>query len=213
MVSLRLLLVNFLKMRRSPRCSVMIGRHSPSIPYIITAERGDRVVIGNFCSIGYGTIIITHKGHLAPAGLENYRVSTFPMARLTSTLFKSGFKSSYWLRDPKNFVSIGHDCWIGANAVILPGIRIGNGAIVGAGSVVTHDVPPYAVVAGVPARLLRYRYSREQIEKLKKIAWWNWSDEKITENVDYFYGKVEDFIEKFYAEVENQQTPAQHTSS
>ena len=97
---------------------------------------------------------------------------------------------------------IGSDVTIGVNAIILPGVKIGDGVIIGAGAVVTCDIPPFAVVAGVPARVLRYRYSPEQIKKLLRIAWWNWDDKKIFDNMDYFYGNVDSFIEKFHGESE-----------
>lgn len=94
---------------------------------------------------------------------------------------------------------IGNDVWIGCNAIIVSGVNIGNGAIVGAGAVVTKDVPDYAVVVGVPARITRYRYTKEQIYKLNKIAWWNWSREEIAQNYEDFYD-VETFINKYYKE-------------
>lgn len=119
---------------------------------------------------------------------------------------KSHFKSSYWLPNKKNYVYIGNDVLIGAYAIILPGVTIGDGAVIGAGSVVTHNVPSYAVAAGVPAKILRYRYTKEEIHKLLKIAWWNWSEKKMVENMDYFYGKVSDFIQKFYPEPEKYQS-------
>lgn len=84
-------------------------------------------------------------------------------------------------------VVIGNDVWIGANVVILPGVHIGNGAVIAAGAVVSHDVEPYAIVGGVPAKLIKYRYSEEQIEKFLKIQWWNWEVEKIEENIELFY--------------------------
>ena len=108
-----------------------------------------------------------------------------------------GFLPAYYIPEKRNFVILGNDVTIGANVIILPGVKIGDGAIVGAGAVVTRDVPPYAIAAGVPAKILKYRYSQEQIKKLLKIAWWNWSEEKIVENMDYFYGKVQTFIDRF----------------
>ena len=93
-------------------------------------------------------------------------------------------------------VIIGNDVWIGANAVILPGVHIGNGAVIAAGAVVSHDVEPYAIVGGVPAKTIKYRYTEEQIEKFQKIQWWNWEIEKIEDNIDLFY-QTEKFLEKF----------------
>jgi virginiamycin A acetyltransferase len=196
MVSLRLVVYNLLQVRKSPKCSVSIGKHTPNTAYIISAERTDRVVIGKYCSIGHGVIIIANNGHNLTTGYRDYRVANYPVA----VVGKFGFKSSYWLPESKNFVYIGNDVLLGANVIVLPGVRIGNGAVVGAGSIVTHDVPPYAVVAGVPARVQRYRYSEEKVSKLLKIAWWDWSEKKISDNMDFFYGKVDAFIEKFSVE-------------
>jgi acetyltransferase-like isoleucine patch superfamily enzyme len=196
MVSLKLILLNLLRSQKFPRCSVEMGKHSPDIPYIVSAETTDRVVIGKFCSIAHGVVLVVHPGHIPPKGYEEYRVATYALARL------SKFLPLYYLPERRNFIIIGNDVMIGANAVILPGVTIGDGAIIGAGSVVSYDVPPYAIVAGVPAQVLRYRFALGQIEKLLKIAWWNWTDKKIVENMDYFYGKAENFIAKFYRESE-----------
>jgi virginiamycin A acetyltransferase len=135
---------------------------------------------------------------MPPKGLEEYRVATYPVARIR----KHGFSPGYHLPEPRNFIIIGNDVTVGANAIILPGVRIGDGAVVGAGAIVTTDVPPYAIVAGVPAKIIRYRYSSEQIEKLLRIAWWNWDEDKIFRNMDYFYGKVDDFIERFHGQTQ-----------
>lgn len=94
-------------------------------------------------------------------------------------------------------IKIGNDVWLGRNVLITNSSNIGNGVIAGAGSVITRNVPDYAVVAGVPARIIRYRYSEEEIEALNRIAWWNWSDEKIRENHDDFYLGVKEFIYKY----------------
>ena len=84
-------------------------------------------------------------------------------------------------------VEIGNDVWIGAYTSILPGVHIGDGAVIAAGAVVCKDVSPYAIVGGVPAKVIRYRFSREEIEKLLKIKWWEWSHEKIEANLELFY--------------------------
>lgn len=93
-------------------------------------------------------------------------------------------------------ISIGNDVYIGSGCIIFPGVKINDGAVVAAGSVIRKDVPPYAVVGGVD-RILKYRFSQETIEKLVKISWWNWPDEKIRENIHLMYD-VEKFIEMFY---------------
>jgi len=200
MVSLRLVIYNLLQMRHFPKCIVEIGKYTDSVPYIISAEPTDKVTIGRYCSISHGVILITHQGHIPPKDHQDYRVATYPMRRVG----KHEFLPRYRIPDKRNFVKIGNDVWIGANAIILPGVTIGDGAIIGAGAIVTSDVPSYAVVAGVPAKVLRYRYTQEQINKLLHIAWWNWSEKRIYDNMDYFYGKVDAFIEKFYKEESSQ---------
>ena len=82
---------------------------------------------------------------------------------------------------------IGNDVWIGTNVFLLAGVKIGDGAIIGAGAIVTHDVEPYAVVGGVPAKVIRYRYPKWMIESFMRIQWWDWSLEKIEENIELFY--------------------------
>lgn len=82
---------------------------------------------------------------------------------------------------------IGNDVWIGANVTLIEGKNIGDGAIIGAGAVVTHDVEPYAVAGGVPARVIRYRYPKEMIDAFLRIKWWDWPVEKINANFEFFY--------------------------
>lgn len=94
-------------------------------------------------------------------------------------------------------IKIGNDVWLGRNVIITNGSNIGNGVIAGAGAVITKDVPDYAVVLGVPARIVRYRYTPEQIKKLNKIAWWDWPDDVIRERYDDFYMDIEEFIDKY----------------
>jgi carbonic anhydrase/acetyltransferase-like protein (isoleucine patch superfamily) len=83
-------------------------------------------------------------------------------------------------------VIIGNDVWIGSHVLVKGGVKIGNGACVAAGSVVVKDVPPYAVVGGVPAKLIKYRFSQTIIDKLLELQWWNLSDEKLKNNISFF---------------------------
>ena len=90
------------------------------------------------------------------------------------------------LRDNRPVV-IGNDVWIGANVIILPGIHIGDGAVLAAGAVVTKNIDDYAIVGGVPAKVIRYRFQKEDIIKFQKLQWWNWEIEKIMDNLELFY--------------------------
>jgi acetyltransferase-like isoleucine patch superfamily enzyme len=166
-----------------PEENVQMGAYTYSRPRILSYGWREKVSIGNFCSIAEDVKIIA-------GGEHNYNlVTTFPL--------KDRLKGAKLPIRHKGDIIIGNDVWIGTGAIILAGVKIGEGAVVGAGSVVTHDVPAYAIVAGVPARVLKFRFTPEQIKKLLEIAWWDWNVEKIVENIDYFYGNVDDFIEKF----------------
>jgi acetyltransferase-like isoleucine patch superfamily enzyme len=126
--------------------------------------------IGRFCSIGDGVKILTGSEH------HTDWLSTYP--------FHIAFTSAEELPAPahtKGNVTIGHDVWIGNEAMILSGVTIGNGAVIAARAVVTRHVPAYAVVAGVPARVVRYRFDEETIRAIEKIAWWDWPVPKIEE--------------------------------
>ncbi len=79
---------------------------------------------------------------------------------------------------------VGNDVWIGQDVVIKGGVKIGNGAVIGARSVVTKDIPPYAVAAGAPAKVIKYRFEQEKMDLLQKLQWWNWDTEKIYQNLD-----------------------------
>ncbi len=100
-----------------------------------------------------------------------------------------------WRRDHR--IAIGHDTWIGHGAILLPGVTLGDGAVVGAGAVVTKDVAPYAIVAGSPARPIRDRFPRDVAERMRALAWWDWSHERLREALPDFRAlSPEAFLEK-----------------
>ncbi len=102
----------------------------------------------------------------------------------------------------KEGIDIGNDVWIGMGAILLLGVKIGNGVTIAANSVVAKDVPDYAVVGGSPAKLIRMKYDESTIHKLNAIAWWNWDEQIIKERIEDFYGNIDDFIIK-YSDHEN----------
>lgn len=144
----------------------------------------DRVEIGRYCSFAKDVLIIA-------SGEHNYRaVANFPFR---ARFLGDGDADTYG----KGPVIIGNDVWIGARATILSGVTIGDGAVVAAGAVVTDDVPPYSIVGGVPATIIKYRHSADVIERLCEIAWWNWRPEDVRARMDAFYQDPAAFVEKF----------------
>ena len=137
---------------------------------------GDKLKIGKFCMIASDVkFIMNGANHLTKS------ISSFPFA-----IFGEDWKNAM---DGKNYptkgnTEIGNDVWIGFNSTIMPGIKIGDGAIIATNSTVTKNVEPYSIVGGNPAKEIKKRFTKEQIEKLLEIKWWNWEIEKITENVE-----------------------------
>ena len=162
-----------------------MGEYSYGCPVIDAWTPSDRYAIGKFCSIAPDVRIITGGEHRLDW------VSAFPF-RIRFGLPGAGQDGHPWSRGP---VVIENDVWIGQGARILSGVRIGNGAVVGAYAVVTKDVPDYGVVAGNPAQLVRYRFDEATIQALIQMAWWNWPREKILQTVDLLNSdRVQEFM-------------------
>ena len=136
---------------------------------------GDRLIIGKFCAIAEGARFIMNGANHAMSGFSTYPFDIFGHG------WEQGFDRSTWARELRGDTVVGNDVWIGMEAVILPGIGIGHGAIAGAKSVVTHDVPPYAIVAGNPARVVRLRLPEAQVEALLASRWWELPPEKVSQ--------------------------------
>ncbi|MEW6486687.1 MAG: CatB-related O-acetyltransferase [Thermodesulfobacteriota bacterium] len=137
---------------------------------------GDRLVIGRFCAIATGVTFLMNGANHRLGG-----ISTYPFE-----IFGNGWERAAQAGEEpsRGDTVVGNDVWLGYRATVLPGVRIGDGAIVAACSVVAADVPPYAVVAGNPARVARMRFSAAAVEELLEIAWWNWPPDKITRNIE-----------------------------
>ncbi len=135
--------------------------------------------IGSFCSVGPGSVIGGLGDH------PTHMISTNPV--FYSTLQQCGmtFSDANYYSEMKP-VTIKHDVWVGANVLILGGVTVGNGAVIAAGAVVTKDVPDYAIVGGVPAKIIKYRFSEPDILSLLHLKWWTMHDSVLSEHVAYF---------------------------
>ena len=134
---------------------------------------GDRLVIGRFCSIACGAKFMFTSGNHSMQSLANY---TFPIFFDEWGLDAKDICDAW---DNKGYTVIGNDVWIGYEAVIMPGVKIGDGAVIGTRAVVTKDVPPYTIVGGVPAKPIRRRFDDATVEKLEALRWWDWDEDRL----------------------------------
>lgn len=137
----------------------------------------DKLIIGKFCSIACGAKFLFTSGNHNLKSLSTY---TFPLFYEEWDLDSGNIRDAW---NNKGDIIIGNDVWIGYEAVIMSGVKIGDGAIIGARAVVTKDVPPYTIVGGVPAKIIRKRFDDKTIEKLLKLKWWDWDYNKIKHNI------------------------------
>lgn len=140
--------------------------------YLLPQDDGDRLIVGAFCSIGSGAAFIMagNQGH------RNEWISTFPFAFVPDAPEFAGAANGYV---PAGDTVIGNDVWIGSEAIIMPGVKVSDGAVIGTRALVTRDVEPYAVVGGNPARTIRKRFSDDHIARLLDMRWWDWSEEDL----------------------------------
>ncbi|MHA6644375.1 CatB-related O-acetyltransferase [Mesorhizobium sp. A623] len=143
---------------------------------------GDRLVIGRFCAIAEGARFIMNGANHAMSGFSTYPFNIFEHG------WEEGFEISTWEKENRGDTIVGSDVWIGMEAIILPGIKIGHGAIIAAKAVVAHDVAPYSIVAGNPAQPVKTRFDDETVQRLLAVAWWDWPVEKISRNLDAIRG-------------------------
>lgn len=140
--------------------------------YLLPDEGADRLVIGSFCSIGSGAAFIMagNQGH------RNEWISTFPFFFMPEVPEFETAENGYL---PAGDTVIGNDVWIGSEAIIMPGIKIGDGAVIGTRALVTKNVEPYAIVGGNPARTIRKRFDDDDIARLLEMKWWEWPAERL----------------------------------
>ena len=143
---------------------------------------GDRLIIGRFCALGTGVRFLMNGANHPIDIISGYPFDEFGGA------WADGFDTASLLSLAKGDLVIGNDVWIGNGATLLPGVTVGNGAVIAANSVVTRDVPAYAVAGGNPARVIRHRFDPGTVQTLETIAWWDWPVDKVTRNLDAIRG-------------------------
>ena len=168
-----------------------IGKHTYKIEnlQIYYYDSGAKLYIGNFCSIASGIKIFLGGNH------RHDWVTTYPFGHIHQDIFNNFNGEGH--PTTKGDIIIGNDVWIGQNTTIMSGIKIGDGAVIANNSHIVKDVEPYSIVGGNPAKLIRYRFTTEQIDKLLRIKWWDWEDEKINKFTPLLCNNnIDDFINK-----------------
>ncbi|WP_312219767.1 type B chloramphenicol O-acetyltransferase [Brevundimonas sp.] len=140
--------------------------------YLMTQPGVDRLIIGDFCSIGSGAAFIMagNQGH------RNDWASSFPFFYMPEVPHFAGAVDAF---QKAGDTVIGNDVWIGSEAIIMPGVKVGDGAVIGTRALVTRDVEPYAIVGGNPARVIRKRFDDDSIAMLLEMKWWDWDDARL----------------------------------
>lgn len=159
--------------------SVKVGNYTYGNLTVLNYNKNEKLYIGNYCSIASGVVFVLNADH--PIN----RISTFPFK--VKCLYTESFEAV-----SKGDILVDDDVWIGQNAIILSGVHIHQGAVVAAGAVVTKDVPPYAIVGGVPAKIIKYRFDPEMIEELLKVDYSKLTKEMIAEHIDDLYQGLTD---------------------
>lgn len=166
-----------------------IGEYTYGIPRIMYWGEKASLKIGKFCSIAQDVTIFLGGNH------RTDWISTYPFNVLNEQFPNAREITGH--PSTKGDVVIGNDVWIGWGTTILSGVTIGNGAVIAAKAIVTKNVPPYAIVAGNPAKIVKYRFSKDEINSLEKLQWWNWPIEKINKNISKICSSdLESFMEE-----------------
>ena len=176
----------------------------------------ERLIIGKYCSIA-DRVVLFVGGNRHTNFAANYPIGILGLEqRKPHNLSRSHVRASHttlrslgimklclqFMSMGPSYLStknttIGNDVWIGFGSMVLGGVSIGDGAVVAARSVVASDVPPYALVAGNPARVKKFRFTEKTVQRMLRIRWWDWPEERIRENLNWFYRPISEFVERF----------------
>jgi len=164
--------------------TIEVGPHTYGRPEIFAWKDATKLSIGKYCSIAEGVKFVLGGEH------RTDWISTYPFS-----VFFAEARSISGHPATKGDIVVGHDVWIGMDAIILSGLTIGHGAVVATRSVVAGNVPPYAIVGGIPAKIIRFRFNQSTIDRLLAAAWWDWPDEKVRRAIPLLLqNDVEEFL-------------------
>ncbi|MCB1439558.1 MAG: CatB-related O-acetyltransferase [Nitratireductor sp.] len=158
---------------------------------------GDRLVIGRFTALATGVRFLMNGANHAMGGF-----STFPF-NIFGGGWEEGFDPATWTDQSRGDTVVGNDVWIGRETVVMPGVTIGDGAIIAANSVIVSDIPAYAIAGGNPARVIRMRFDEDMVSRLLALQWWNWQASDITRALDAIRGADIDALERAAPEKAN----------
>ncbi|MXN49874.1 type B chloramphenicol O-acetyltransferase [Shinella sp. AETb1-6] len=162
--------------------------------FLLPDEGADKLIIGSFCSIGSGAAFIM-------AGNQGHRhewISTFPFFFMSEVAAFEGAANGYL---PAGDTVIGNDVWIGSEAIIMPGVKVGDGAVIGTRALVTKDVEPYAIVGGNPAKVIRKRFAEREIALLLEMRWWDWPEDRLKQAMPIMTSERIDDLHRYWLSV------------
>lgn len=167
--------------------NVFVGDYTYGDFKVYSWDNNTKLNIGKFCSIAEGVKFLLGGEHRTDF------ITTYPFNALLECFnYIEGHPHT------KGDIHVGNDVWIGSDAIILSGVKINDGAVIGANSLVTKDVPAYAIVAGNPAKIIKYRFNNEIIEKLLDIKWWNFKEEELVKVIPLLQsGNIDEFLLKY----------------
>ncbi|UPA23488.1 type B chloramphenicol O-acetyltransferase [Shinella oryzae] len=162
--------------------------------FLLPDEGADKLIIGSFCSIGSGAAFIMagNQGH------RNEWISTFPFFFMSEVAAFEGAANGYL---PAGDTVIGNDVWIGSEAIIMPGVTVGDGAVIGTRALVTKDVEPYAIVGGNPAKVIRKRFTEREIALLLEMRWWAWPEGRLKDAMPIMTSERIDDLHRYWLSV------------